>query len=119
MEDAMILNKSGHERGFGYGTVYKSQIVDLKDIHGAAKSTTLYFGFGYDVRTQEGDRQHSCFQFLDKDGLPCIGAKLSSGDPVAAYVDDTTGRTKFIKYKGDEQAYVDEVRLLGMDVHRW
>ncbi len=27
MEDAMILNKSAHERGFGYGTVYKSQIL--------------------------------------------------------------------------------------------
>ncbi|KIM75007.1 hypothetical protein PILCRDRAFT_79465 [Piloderma croceum F 1598] len=118
MEDAMILNKSGHERGFGYGTVYKSQIVDLKDIHGASKSTTaptLHFGLGKDIWTREGDRQHSCCQFLDKDGLPCIGAKLSSGDPVAAYIDETTGRTKFVKYKGDEQAYVDEVRLLGSD----
>src|ERR1700690_1243373 len=118
MEDAMILNKSGHERGFGYGTVYKSQIVDLKDMHGASKSTTapnLHFGLGYDIRTREGDGQHSCCQFLDKDGLPFIGAKLSSGDPVAAYIDDTTGRTKFVKYKGDEQAYVDEVRMLGMN----
>jgi DNA-directed RNA polymerase I subunit RPA2 len=34
MEDAMILNKSVHERGFGYGTVYKSQIVDLKETRG-------------------------------------------------------------------------------------
>ncbi|KAF8076706.1 hypothetical protein FPV67DRAFT_1472397 [Lyophyllum atratum] len=69
MEDAMILNKSAHERGFTYGTVYKSQIIDLKD----------------------------------------------SGDPLAAYINDTTGRTNFIKYKGDEMAYVDEVRLLGSD----
>jgi DNA-directed RNA polymerase I subunit RPA2 len=117
MEDAMILNKSAHERGFAYGTVYKSQIVDLKDMHGASKSTTapsLHFGLGYDIRMEEGDRQHSCCQFLDKDGLPFIGGKLSSGDPMAAYVDDTTGRTKFVKYKGDEQAYIDEVRMLGM-----
>jgi DNA-directed RNA polymerase I subunit RPA2 len=28
MEDAMILNKSAHERGFGYGTIYQSQIID-------------------------------------------------------------------------------------------
>jgi len=41
--------------------------------------------------------------------------KLDSGDPIAAYVDDTTGRTKFVKYKGDEQGIVDEVRLLGSD----
>lgn len=118
MEDAMILNKSAHERGFGYGTVYKSQIVDLKDMHGASKSITeptLHFGLGSDIRTEEGDRQHLCCQFLSKDGLPYIGTKLSAGDPVAAYIDETTGRTRFVKYKGDEQAYVDEVRLLGMD----
>jgi len=32
MEDAMILNKSSHERGFAFGTILKSQIVDLKEV---------------------------------------------------------------------------------------
>lgn len=115
MEDAMILNKSAHERGFAYGTVYKSQIIDLKDERGAVKNAavpTLHFGLGRDIR-QDGDRQHTCCQFLDCDGLPFIGAHLRSGDPIAAYIDDTTGRTRFVKYKGDEMAFVDEVRLLG------
>ena len=115
MEDAMILNKSAHERGFAYGTVYKSQIVDLKDQKGSSRSSgppTLHFGLGYDIRT-DGDRQHPCCQFLDSDGLPFIGTRLSSGDYLAAYIDDTTARTRFVKYKGDEVAYVDEVRLLG------
>ena len=40
MEDAMILNKSAHERGFGYGTIYKSQIVDLKDLQGRSASSS-------------------------------------------------------------------------------
>jgi DNA-directed RNA polymerase I subunit RPA2 len=31
MEDAMILNKSAYERGFGHGCVYKSHIHELKD----------------------------------------------------------------------------------------
>lgn len=117
MEDAMILNKSAHERGFGYGTVYKSQIVDLKDMRGAAKSSaspTLHFGLGPDICIAEGERQHGCCQFLDRDGLPYVGTKLDSGDPIAAYIDDTTARTRFVKYKGDEQAIVDEVRVLGM-----
>ncbi|KAF8897916.1 hypothetical protein BD779DRAFT_1432675 [Infundibulicybe gibba] len=116
MEDAMILNKSAHERGFAYGTVYKSQIVDLKDIPGASKSNspTLHFGIGGDIRDRD-DTPHSCRDFLDNDGLPFIGTRLSSGDPLAAYIDDVTGRTKFIKYKGEELAYVDEVRLLGTD----
>jgi DNA-directed RNA polymerase I subunit RPA2 len=116
MEDAMILNKSAHERGFAYGTVFKTQLVDLADVRGASKSSrapTLHFGLNYDIQTAEGDKQHPCCQFLDKDGLPYIGGRLSSGDPLAAYVDDTTGRTCFVKYKGDEQAYVEEVRLLG------
>jgi DNA-directed RNA polymerase I subunit RPA2 len=116
MEDAMILNKSAHERGFGYGTVYKSQIVDLKDIREASKTATtptLHFGLGRDIRLEPEDKQHPCCQFLDVDGLPFIGTKLMSGDFIAAYVDDTTGRTCFVKYKGDEVAYVDNVRLLG------
>jgi len=115
MEDAMILNKSSHERGFAYGTVYKSQIVDLKDMRGSSKSTTapsLHFGCGKDI-ARSGDKEHSCFQILDPDGLPRVGSRLQSGDPIAAYVDDTTGKTKFVKYKGDEMAYVNEVRLLG------
>jgi DNA-directed RNA polymerase I subunit RPA2 len=119
MEDAMILNKSAHERGFGYGTVYKSQIVDLKETRGASKSTaapSLHFGLGQDIRLEPGDKQHPCCQFLDVDGLPFIGTRLLSGDPLAAYVDDTTGRTCFVKYKGDETAYIDHVRLLGAPV---
>ncbi|KII95280.1 hypothetical protein PLICRDRAFT_169948 [Plicaturopsis crispa FD-325 SS-3] len=120
MEDAMILNKSAHERGFTYGTVYKSQIIDLKDVRGASKSSTsptLHFGLGSDIRTANGPKlkQHPCCDFLDNDGLPFIGLKVTSGDFLAAYVDDTTHRTRFVKYKGDEVGYVDEVRLLGSD----
>jgi DNA-directed RNA polymerase I subunit RPA2 len=115
MEDAMILNKSAHERGFGYGTVYKSQTIDLKDLQGRSASSsapTLHFGLGYDIKT-EGDKAHACLDFLDLDGLPYVGTRLNPGDPIVGYIDDTTGRTKFVKYKGDEIAYVDTVRLLG------
>jgi DNA-directed RNA polymerase I subunit RPA2 len=115
MEDAMILNKSAHERGFGYGTVYKSQIVDLKDVPGAQKNSTtatLHFGCGKDIHFH-GERAHSCREFLERDGLPFVGVKVSSGDPIAGYIDETTGRTKFVKYKGDETAYIDQVRLIG------
>jgi DNA-directed RNA polymerase I subunit RPA2 len=116
MEDAMILNKSAHERGFAYGTVYKSEIVDLKNVPGASKastSTTLHFGLGRDITTQPGDNRHTYCDFLDLDGLPFVGVQVASGDPIAAYIDDITRRTRFVKYKGSETAYVDEVRLLG------
>jgi DNA-directed RNA polymerase I subunit RPA2 len=115
MEDAMILNKSAHERGFAYGTVYKSQTVDLNEVKGSSKSKsspTLHFGLGDDIIT-DGDKAHDCTHFLDSDGLPFVGTRLVAGDPIAAYIDDTTYRTQFVKYKGDETAYIDEVRLLG------
>lgn len=111
MEDAMILNKSSHERGFGYGTIYKSHIVDLKDVRGASRSTTtptLHFGIGEDISPD-----HTARLTIDPDGYPLIGTRLGAKDPIAAYFDDTTGRTKFIKYKGEEMAYIDKVRILG------
>ncbi|WVF65732.1 hypothetical protein IAT40_000464 [Kwoniella sp. CBS 6097] len=112
MEDAMILNKSAHERGFGYGTVYKSDIFDLASSPGASRTSkpTLHFGLGRDIKDDS-----DVHQFVSKDGLPRIGTRVKAGDPIAGYVDDTTGKTKFHKYKGDEVAFIDEVRLLGSD----
>ncbi|KAF7302187.1 DNA-directed RNA polymerase subunit beta [Mycena indigotica] len=117
MEDAMILNKSAHERGFGYGTVYKSQVVDLRDLPGSTKTgpAQLHFGLGKEITRRPEDDPHHCLQTLDVDGLPFVGAHLSTGDPIAGYIDDTTGRTRFAKYKGDEMAIVDQVRMLGSD----
>jgi len=115
MEDAMILNKSAHERGFGYGTVYKSDIIDLQGEPGATKSLTspsFHFGLGRDV-TKNPD--HPALKTVDVDGFPIPGARVQPGDCLAGYTDDLTGRTKFRKYKGDETAYIDEVRVLGGD----
>lgn len=128
MEDAMILNKGAHERGFAYGTIYKSQVIDLKIVHGASKSATaptLHFGFGSDVKPRMEPKEESAgfkkgkepehvFDSLDMDGLPYVGMRVKAGTPIAAYVDDTTGRTRYIKYKGDEIGYIDQVRLLGV-----
>ena len=110
MEDAMILNKSAHERGFAYGTVYKSLIIDLKDEKGAQKpyANNLHFGLG----KLENPLKHSC-EWIHSDGLPFVGWKINPGDPIVAYVDDITGRTRFVKHKGDEVAYIDTIRLLG------
>lgn len=112
MEDAMILNKSALERGFGHGSIYKSQIIDLKSVRaeqGSSGAPDVHFGLGADIREDNPKRTT-----LDSDGLPYLGTRLVSGDPICAYFDRTTGRTKFEKYKGgDEIAYVEEVRLIG------
>ncbi|PWN30971.1 putative RPA135-DNA-directed RNA polymerase I, 135 kd subunit [Jaminaea rosea] len=109
MEDAMILNKSAHERGFGYGTVYKSEVLDLTVEAGSRGSSTcnLRFGFGPDVGPNNPIRER-----LDEDGLLPPGEKVKMGEPMVAYWDTVTNKTKYKKFKGDDFAYVDTVRLM-------
>lgn len=113
MEDAMILNKSAHERGFAYGTVYKSQIIDLKDQKGAQKPNAHNLHFGLGKLEDPLRNPNPAWEWIHPDGLPAVGWRINPGDSIVAYVDDITGRTMFVKYKGDEVAYIDTVRLLG------
>lgn len=116
MEDAMILNKSAFERGFGYGTIYKSEIVDLNDVRRRGEPITHFFGMGEDgSKGKKGKGSSSARDTLDEDGLPRIGVLLREGDAMCAYIDTVTGSVRIQKYKGMEAAYVDEVRLLGND----
>ncbi len=111
MEDAMILNKSSHERGFGYGSIYKSYVIDLKaESSNSRGPPTLHFGFGSDLKAEHPYRAH-----IDTDGLPHVGDRVKEGEPFCAYYDEVTGRTTFKKLKGDDVAYVDTVRVIGND----
>jgi len=122
MEDAMILNKSAHERGFGYGSVYKSEVIHLRDMMGGAGSGSgssrggragalpVHFGFGPDIRADDARREQ-----LDADGLPFVGTFMTRGTPLYACFNEATGRTIIKRYKGDEAAYVDTVRVIGSD----
>ena len=109
MDDAMIINKSADERGFGYGTVYKVEKVDLSQSRRRGDPITQHFGFGTD------EWPESWREKLDADGLPMIGVKVDEGDPIVAYYDDTLGRTKVKTYHSTEPAYIEEVKLLGDD----
>ncbi|KAI9292562.1 putative DNA-directed RNA polymerase I subunit RPA2 [Neoconidiobolus thromboides FSU 785] len=108
MEDAMILNKSSHERGFGYGTVYKTEVIDLEENLNRGEVRTAHFGFapGSKVAPSTNDT-------LDKDGLPFIGAKLTTGSALYAVHNHITNKTKIIKYKSSEDAIIDDVILTG------
>ena len=33
MEDAMVINRGSLQRGFAHGQVYKSEIIDLKEVN--------------------------------------------------------------------------------------
>jgi DNA-directed RNA polymerase I subunit RPA2 len=124
MDDAMILNKSAHERGFGHGTIYKTKICDLEEgnrKNRSSKSVNKLFGFA------PGGLVRAAWKgTLDDDGLPYIGTELRSGDIIAAwhtvaydpasgdYI-NRDGQTNFFKYKEDEVAFVEEVRLIGSE----
>ncbi|MCJ1273380.1 DNA-directed RNA polymerase I subunit RPA2 [Puttea exsequens] len=131
MDDAMIINKSAHERNFAHGTIYKTKIIHLDENERAnrAKSKsfraiTKLFGFAPNRSASPSTRAK-----LDADGLPFIGARIVEGDPLCAshtvtYDPSKTGASPFVnrdgitsihKYKDSEVAYVEEVRILGSE----
>ncbi|KAL1596178.1 DNA-directed RNA polymerase I subunit RPA2 [Nothophoma quercina] len=124
MDDAMILNKSAHERGFGHGTIYKTKICDLEEggrRNRSGKTVSKLFGFA-----PEGLKKASYLDTLDEDGFPRVGTLLRHGDVIAAWhtvsydaaTDDYVNRdavTQFFKYKEDELAFVEEVRIIGSE----
>ena len=125
MDDAMIINKSSHERGFGYGTVYKTKIhaLDEKDSRRTKSRQAIQKLFGF---APSGEIRAEWRKNLDEDGLPYIGAKVTYGDIVAAYHTvrydaasdsyvNVDGVTQFMKYKDDEIAYVDSIRVMGSE----
>lgn len=70
MEDAMIINKSAFERGFAHGSIYKSEFIELK---------TAGSYFCRDPTCTESPK------YLDSDGLPYIGLKLTLNCPFYRY----------------------------------
>ncbi|CEP63973.1 DNA-directed RNA polymerase I core subunit RPA135 LALA0_S09e06722g [Lachancea lanzarotensis] len=107
MDDAMIINKSADERGFGYGTMYKTEKIDLSLNRSRGDPVTQHFGFGDDEWPKDW------LDKLDDDGLPVIGTYVEEGDPVCAYFDDTLNKTKIKTYHSSEPAYIEEVNLIG------
>jgi DNA-directed RNA polymerase I subunit RPA2 len=119
MEDASILSKGSFERGYGYGTIYKGEWVDLGQYRRQGEPISHHFGFyaeGQEESTLSSNELSKCLEFLDYDGLPMVGIRIHNGDPYYAYVDDVTEKVTIVKYKGTEDAYIDQVRLCGDSV---
>lgn len=123
MDDAMIINKSAHERGFGHGTIYKTKIVRLNEDRStrSAHSITKLFGFAPNSHISPHIRAK-----LDADGLPYIGSQINEGDILASsytvnwepakhgYI-NRDGQNELHKYKDPETAFIEEVRILGSE----
>ncbi|KAI9779645.1 MAG: DNA-directed RNA polymerase I subunit RPA2 [Candelina submexicana] len=124
MDDAMILNKSAHERGFAHGTIYKTKLLTLDDSGRKLRSirnVTKLFGFapGGFVKAEWRAK-------LDDDGMPYIGTMINEGDIIAASYNVTydpstgklvnrDGQTELHKYRESETAFIEAVRVLGSE----
>lgn len=123
MDDAMILNKSAHERGFGHGTIYKTKKIDLseedKSQRGRSTAITSKFGFAPDQMIKASWRTT-----LDDDGFAHVGIKVKEGDviaathsvswdPVEGEYKNRDGRTQLHRYKEPEDGFVEEIKLIG------
>ncbi|ODH48499.1 hypothetical protein GX48_05366 [Paracoccidioides brasiliensis] len=126
MDDAMIINRSAHDRGFGWGTIYKTKVYSLDDKESrgrgkAKREIAKLFGFA-----PGGLIKGEWRQTLDEDGLPHIGVRVTEGSIVAAWhtvrFDAVSNsyinidrQTHFLKYKDTEEGYIDSVRILGSE----
>ncbi|OBT66647.1 DNA-directed RNA polymerase I subunit RPA2 [Pseudogymnoascus sp. 23342-1-I1] len=122
MDDAMIINKSAHERGFAHGTIYKVKKYELDEGQKSrsAKKVSKLFGFA-----PGGLVKSEWKALIDEDGLPFVGRLVKEGDPVCAWHTVTTdangklvnrdGITHFEKYKEGEMTFVEEVRVIGSE----
>eukprot|EP01039_Chlorochromonas_danica_P010940 gene10940-12162_t len=132
MEDAMIISKSSWERGFGYGYVYKTKVIDLDEEEKRLASNTfkprLRFSnirlasaevtlssptrAGGKGMTSQLAAENFCGE-LDSDGLPNEGVEIPPHSPLVCFVDEDTGSHHVVLHKEGETAYVETVRILG------
>ncbi|XP_005098273.1 DNA-directed RNA polymerase I subunit RPA2 [Aplysia californica] len=106
MEDAMILNKSSYERGFGHGSIVKSDVVDLRERSSEHGRHSFVFSCIPSEKTGS----------LDVDGLPHVGAKLTDGTPYYCFKNIHTGEYRTVNYRGLEDATVEQIKVLGDDL---
>mmetsp|Transcript_9927 Transcript_9927/g.32414 ORF Transcript_9927/g.32414 Transcript_9927/m.32414 type:complete len:406 (+) Transcript_9927:1850-3067(+) len=128
MEDAMIINKSAYQRGFGHGVVYKNVIVDLdleadrrRDQSQSEPADFLLFGSPPPISTQKSDQNAGdphrdssyhvdsspATSYIGEDGLPEIGQKICHGDSLWCAFYELSCKKVIGVHKDAETAYVD------------
>ncbi|XP_039252285.2 DNA-directed RNA polymerase I subunit RPA2-like [Styela clava] len=112
MEDAMILNKASFDRGFAYGSIYKGDLIDLVKIVNDISVKVTFGTLPSDKISAELVKTGK----LGADGLPAVGQKLVYGDPYYSYVNAGTKTFHLQVYKGQETAYVDNIKVLSNNI---
>ena len=85
MDDAMIINKSAHERGFGHGTIYKTKVHTLAEERLQAQQVQARCHQAVWILLPATRSRQQVRAILDDDGLPHMGARVKEGDKIAAW----------------------------------
>uniref|UniRef100_A0A914QFR6 DNA-directed RNA polymerase n=1 Tax=Panagrolaimus davidi TaxID=227884 RepID=A0A914QFR6_9BILA len=105
MEDAMTINKSSYERGFGHGTVIKVEVVDLMEgIRFATKENRKTFA--------RDNNDITIREFIGEDGLPYQGKLYKKDDPIYSYREEENKEYKIKKFKYVESAICGYIRIV-------
>ena len=123
MEDAMIINKSAYERGFGHGSVYKTKTKILNEKIGNHSSNKCIYRllncklFQNDITLfKNALRGQPIPNYIDKeDGLPLIDTYLTQGMIEMVYIDIFKNSAVIKYYKDNEPAHVDQIKVFSSD----
>lgn len=140
MEDAMILNRSSAQRGLAHGSLYKTEVLDLRKEKGPRQEFAAEKGradtsrpvgaFGatlpQNVAVLPGSvAAQRCGALavdtpsqkdsdrIDCQGLPRVGAVVWPGQSYACTQESVSRRVHRHKLKGEETALVDQVTIIG------
>eukprot|EP00750_Incisomonas_marina_P031205 INCI7771.1.p1 GENE.INCI7771.1~~INCI7771.1.p1 ORF type:complete len:993 (-),score=162.14 INCI7771.1:1988-4966(-) len=123
MEDAVIINKSSYERGFGHGSMYKTQVFDVsgagnqrqRKSHESIRLPPI--ARKLNVATAQGRALIDAQKFaqLGSDGVIAVGTQVTKGTPLVCIYNEASGAHRFESHKSTEPAVVDEVRFIGND----
>ena len=120
MEDAMIINKSAYERGFGHGIVYKTKTKILNEKGNGnrmSSSEPKYRMLNCKIYPHDKDLVLNALRgmpfpsHIDYDGLPFIDTYLQQGMIEMIYIDNSKNSPIIKLYKDSEPAWIDQIRI--------
>jgi DNA-directed RNA polymerase I subunit RPA2 len=112
MEDAMIVNKGSMERGLGRGTLYTSETISVAQ---SQRKNAEPESLARPELREGQERRPKEFSNIDADGLPAPGQSIGVGNVYATSIGAISGKVKSYNLKDSDDAYVDQVTLLGDD----
>lgn len=107
MEDAMILNKSSYERGFGHGVVYKSYKKSLNEGTDLTSKKSRFKLLNSLKRGKREQFNHQISETMMADGIPNIETPLKKGTPELTIYDSLKDEVKTMRSKDTEPSKLE------------